>query len=177
MTLKQLLKNNNWLSIATELYQIFPEEEQNNAGYEEVIEKLMLMAPENSEMSILVIHEKDGFEGEDYVDVCGKYENPKNEEQKLSQALEFTPWKEWLGMEIHPESLTHFSEQEILAHCLHEMTFMGFKEEQIQKHIKDMKAEIEAYKNLTEEEKNERTISLDEFFGKDEEDNHNKSDL
>jgi len=91
--------------------------------------------------------------------------------------LEFTPWKEWLGMGIHPESLAHFSEQEILAHCLHEMTFMGFEEEQIQKHIKDMKAEIEAYKNLTEEEKNERTISLDEFFGEDEEDNPNKSDL
>jgi len=61
MTLKQLLKNYNWLSIATELYQIFPEEEQNNAGYEEVIEKLLFMAPENSEMSILVIHEKRWF--------------------------------------------------------------------------------------------------------------------
>jgi len=168
MTLKQLLKNNNWLSIAAELYQIYPAEEKNNAGYKEVIEKLMLMPPENSDMSILITHEKDDFDDEEYVDVSGTYEHAKNEEQKFSHALEFTPWKEWLGMEINPESLAHFSEQEILAHCLHEMTFAGFEEEEIQQQINDMKAEMEGFKNLTEEEKEERTISLDEFFGEDE---------
>jgi len=30
MTLKQLLKNNNWLSIATELFKNFPVEEENS---------------------------------------------------------------------------------------------------------------------------------------------------
>jgi len=177
MILKQLLKNNNWLSIATEFFKLYPEEEKNKDGYEEVLEKLFLMETENAEMSILVTHEKDDFDGKDYVDVSGKYQQLKTDEHKFSQALEFTPWKEWLGMQIHPESLAQFSEVEILAHCLHEMTFAGFEEEEIQGQIQSIKDDMDAFDNLSEKEKNERTISLEEFFGEDEEDNPNRIDL
>ena len=36
-------------------------------------------------------------------------------------------------MEISKESLQEFSEQEIIVHCLYEMTFEGFSEDAIQK--------------------------------------------
>jgi len=36
-------------------------------------------------------------------------------------------------MDISEESLADFSEKEIIVHCLYEMTFVGFSEEEIQK--------------------------------------------
>lgn len=38
-------------------------------------------------------------------------------------------------MDICEESLNSFSQQEIIVHCLYEMTFAGFKEEDIQKSL------------------------------------------
>lgn len=117
----------------------------------------------NSDLEIVVVHQKDDFDGEEYIDVSGKYKNPKNEEEKYSQAIEFTSWRQWLGMEISTESLTHFSELEIIVHCLYEMTFMGFEEEEIQEEFKTIEDNIAAYKNMIAEEKKANTLSLDEI--------------
>lgn len=40
---------------------------------------------------------KDEYDCEEYVDISGKYNHPKNEEQVFSQAIEITSWKKWLG--------------------------------------------------------------------------------
>lgn len=96
----------------------------------------MVMEFERIDMSIVVTKEKD--EDEEYIDVSGLYNNPKNEEEKYSQGIEFIPWRMWLGMDISNESLQSFSAQEIIIHCLYEMTFVGFTEEDIQKIISRM---------------------------------------
>ncbi|NLO51569.1 MAG: hypothetical protein GX103_10490, partial [Bacteroidales bacterium] len=70
----------------------------------------------------------------------------------------------WLGMEISQESLQHFSELEIISHCLYEMTFVGFEEEEIQKELNSLEKSIEEYKNMTDEEKKANTISLEELL-------------
>jgi len=46
------------------------------------------------------------------------------------------PWDESLGMEVFPEEDVHLSNAEIAAHCLWEMTFYGFSENQINDRIK-----------------------------------------
>ena len=40
-------------------------------------------------------------------------------------------WAEWLGMEIDPDTLTRYTEPDIIAHCLWEMTFFGYTLEDI----------------------------------------------
>ena len=164
MELKKFIQSNSWLSVATILLQLYPNEEKNISGYQKVFEELLFMQPKDSEIIIVVAHQKDDFDGEEYVDVSGKYANPKNEEEEYSQAIEFTPWNKWLGMEICQESLLHFSELEIISHCLYEMTFAGFKEEEIQEEFRSIEKTIEDYKNMTEEEKNANTTSLDELM-------------
>ena len=164
MTLKTLLQKHTWLSIASILWEVYPDEEKNSEGYQEVFEKLVLMPAQDSDLVIMVVHCKDDFDGEEYVDVSGHYLHPKNEEETFSHAIEFTPWQEWLGMPIHPESLDHFTELEIIAHCLYEMTFVGFEEEEIQDEIKRIKDISEEYKNWTDEEKEANTTSLDELL-------------
>lgn len=144
--------------------QLYPDEEKNISGYQKVFEELLFMHPEDSEIIIVVAHQKDDFDGEEYVDVSGKYAHPKNEEEKYSQAIEFTPWNKWLGMEISPESLLHFSELEIISHCLYEMTFVVFEEEEIQEELNSMEKSIEDYKNMTDEEKKANTTSLEELM-------------
>lgn len=164
MKLKDLIQSNSWLSIETILLQLYPSEEENRFAYMDVFDDLLFMNSEDSDIEIVVAQQKDDFDGEEYVDVYGSYKNPKNEEEEYSQALEFTPWNEWLGMEISQESLLHFTELEIIAHCLFEMTFIGFEEEVIQEEMKTMKSSLEDYKNISEKEKSENTISLEDLL-------------
>ena len=115
MKFKSLLQQHSWLSIETILVDLYPDEEKNSSGYRAVYEKLILMTAATSQMSIVVKNCKDDFDGEEYVDVSGIHQHPQSEEENYSYAIEFTPWKEWLGMEIHPDSFAHFSELEIIA--------------------------------------------------------------
>lgn len=72
-------------------------------------------------------------------------------------------WENWLGMGLAPETLENFSELEIIAHCLYEMTFCGYEQDEIQKQIDTINKTVEEYKNLTDEEKKEQTISLNDL--------------
>ena len=66
-------------------------------------------------------------------------------------------------MSLAPETLENFKELEIISHCLHEMTFCGYEEEEIQQQFDSINKTIDDYKNLTDEEKKQQTIPLDEF--------------
>lgn len=79
-------------------------------------------------------------------------------------ALEFVPWREWLGMTIPRKLLSDFNEPEIIAHCLYEMTFHGFDEKKIQAEFAEIKKSAEEMKNLTTEELNSKAISLDDLL-------------
>jgi len=164
MKFKKLIQTNSWLSVKIILLELYPDEAKNISGYKKVFEELLFMHPDDSDISIVVAHQKDDFDGEEYVDVSGKYNNPKNEEEKFSQAIEFTAWSKWLGMEISQESLLHFSELEIISHCLFEMTFVGFEEKEIQEELNSMEKSIEEYKNMTDEDKKANTTSLEELM-------------
>ena len=163
-TFAALIQNNAWLSIELTLLELYPDEKENIAGYQKMFNKLQLLSPTPTEINIVVKWETDDFDGTKYVDVSGKYNDPKTEEEEFSQALEFTPWSEWLAMGIATESQQNFNELEIIAHCLFEMTFVGFEEEVIQEKIQNIEAEAEKYKNMTEEERKENTTSLDDLF-------------
>ena len=164
MKFKKLIQSNSWLSVATILLELYPDEEKNISGYKKVFEELLFMHPEDSEISIVVAHQKNDFDGEEYVAVSGKYANPKNEEEEFSQAILFTAWNKWLGMEISQESLQHFSELEIISHCLYEMTFVGFEEDEIQEEFNSIEKSAEEFKKMTDEEKKANTTSLEELM-------------
>jgi len=134
MTFKQLVKTNCWESISSIFLKIYPQASENIEGYKMVFEKLIVIEAERIDISIVVTKVKD--QEEEYFDVSGLHNNPKNEEEKYSQGIEFVPWRKWLGMDISRESLIDFSPQEIIVHCLYEMTFVSFKEEDIHKKLK-----------------------------------------
>ena len=164
MKFKILIKSNSWLSVEATLLKLYPDEKKNILGYEEVFNKLLFTNAEKQDMSIVVAKKKDDFDGEEYVDVSGKYNNPKNEEEGFLHAIDFTAWSKWLGMDIYEESSQNFSELEIIAYCLFEMTFIAFEEEEIQEELNKLDQQVEEIKNMTEEEKREKFTSWEDFM-------------
>lgn len=170
MTFKELVQANTWPTISALFLEIYPEAEKNMEGYKIVFEKLTLMDPQETDMSIVVTNEKDDFGGEEYIDVSGLYNNPKNDEEHYSQGIEFTPWREWLGMDISQESLNAFSEEEIIVHCLYEMTYVGFSEEEIQKVINRIENSSKEHELLPDENRFVSEASIEKLLREGSED-------
>lgn len=166
MKFKDILKNTTWLRIENKLLELYPDEKNNISGYEKVYNDLLLMKPKSQNISIVLSLHTDEFDNTEYVDVSGKNNFPEedNNEHTFSLALEFAAWREWLGMDIEEDTLQNFSKLEIIAHCLYEMTFVSFEEDEIQDKLKNLEKEVEDIKNMTEEEKKENLTSLDDFL-------------
>jgi hypothetical protein len=165
---KDLIKSHSWLSIEITLLNLYPAQEEIFDDYKTVFESLQVLEPENSEILIVLIeYECDSSEGNEpestYVDVSGRKPFPETNSISDSYAIEFVKWEKWLGMGLAPETLDNFNELEIIAHCLFEMTFCGYQQEEIQEQFDSINKSIEEYKSLTEEEKEKQTISLEEL--------------
>ncbi len=165
MILKNLIQTHHWLSVKLILLELYPGQAGIIDEYEKVYEKLKTMEPEPGGMEIVLTeyNEEDLGESYTYVDVSGRKTIPEPDIITNSYALEFTEWKEWLGMELANETVKNFSQLEIIAHCLYEMTFVDYDEEEIQKQFRQIKNTMEEYKSLSEEEKKRNTISLEEL--------------
>jgi hypothetical protein len=178
MKFRDIIKRNNWLSVEMVLLKLYPDEKKNISGYEEVLSKLKMLEPKEKDISILVSWEKDDFDQTDYVNVSGYHNNPKEntDEANISLALEFTPWNEWLGMDIDANTLKTFNELEIIAHCLYEVTFVGFEEEEIKAELDKINDAAEEIENMTEEERRENLKSWDEIKKEWEDEENDKED-
>lgn len=179
MKLNALIKSYNWLSIELTLLCLYPDQENMTDEYRNVFEKLENLEPEDSDMNI-VLTEYDcdpNFESEKetYIDVSGRNNEKDPNGLTESYALEFVEWNKWLGMDLAPETTTNFSELEIIAHCLYEMTFLGYDENEIKEERESLDKSIDELKNMTEEERKEKTISLEELKRRLEEDDDSDS--
>ena len=150
------------------LSKLHPDQEEFMDDYQHVFSQLQVITSLPSNVTIDVGWVHDSYDNTHYVDVSGYYTNPVDRTNKYtnSLAIEYTPWNEWLGMPIDKDSLRNFSELEIIAHCLIEMTFAGFEQEDIQSEIDRIKDIKEEYNNLTPEEKKQQTISLNDLKAK-----------
>lgn len=171
MKFHELIKTNDWASVELILVSLYPNQEKSIEGYREVFHKLRAMRPMESDIQIVLEQvPEDDFNEESYVHVSGLSPQPENSLEEVTEAIEFVPWAEWLGMSIQERSRKEFNELEIISHCLFEMTFAGFDEEQIQQQISELQQSIAEFDNMTEEEKRANTRSLDELFNDLEED-------
>ncbi len=167
-----LIKSNHWLSIELTLLELYPDQNEIIDDYKTVFESLQTITPVNDEMLIVLTKydcdndlEEKGIKST-YVDVSGRKVISDPDSITDSYAIEFVKWEKWLGMTIAPETIDNFSELEILANCLYEMTFCGYEEDEIQEHFDSMKKTVDDYKSLTDEEKKDKTISLEEIMNK-----------
>lgn len=176
MQLIDLIQSNAWLSVQMALLQEYPKVKEDIEAYEKVFNLLQVMPPKTSKLTIELNLQTDDFDQSSYVDVAGYYTDPVERTDPFtnSLAIEFVPWNEWLGMTLDPETLNNFTELQIIAHCLHEMTFAGFEEQEIQEQLDHVKGIKEEYESLSPEEKEKQTTSLEELKDKFALDEHSK---
>ena len=168
MKLHDLIKSHNWLSVEFTLLKLFPDQTEIIDNYKTIFEKLQLVEPVNDEMLIVLTEyesdtDKINVPKSTYVDVAGRKLKQDPNSLSNSYAIEFVKWENWLGMEIAPETLENFNVLEIIAHCLYEMTFCGYEQDEIQGQFDTMNKTIVEYKTLTNEQKKGQTISLDDL--------------
>ena len=160
MTFGELIQTNNWPTIReyfTDLY----EEDESLEGYEDVFNQLLIKAPTESNLLICIVKRTDdaGDEQGTFYDVSGLDCESLHLPAPTYYALDFTPWSEWLAMEVEQETLQQFSEAEIICHCLYEMTYVSFDEAEIRAKWDELQAQVSSLKDLTDEEKQTNIIS------------------
>jgi hypothetical protein len=163
MKLIDLIKTNNWLSLQNTFLSLYPDEEHLLDEYKNVFEKLHSL--EFIDMDLEIVLTKIGSEESDfYIDVSGHEINQNSSSDTYSLAS--TKWNKWLGMNISTSTLNEFNELEIISHCLYEMTFFAFDEDEIQEQIASLEKSMEEYKELSDEEKKSQTFTLEELLKK-----------
>jgi len=175
MKFKQLIDKYSWGDVWSTFRKLYSDQEKNCEGYKQVFSELRTIKPVETKMRIVIEDVPEEGNQESYVHVSGKdgtlkkaihskhFKNDGMGNQEESFAIEYTPWKKWLGMKIDPLSSERYSEDEIIAHCLWEMTFAGFDQASIKKQINELKRRVEEIDNMTKEERKEKLIPLEEI--------------
>jgi len=107
--------------------------------HEHVYLQLRLLGPERSDIVIDITRNDDGV-----VDVSGIKPGTK---ERLGLCL--TRWEEWLGMEVAPSALERFPAPEIIAHCIWEMSFHGYEQDEIARFREDLERMADAARRGT----------------------------
>lgn len=147
MTFKELIiRNIDAIDLIMDtMLDLYPDQEHNIDGYHNVFAQLHLIKPVRNEDNLVIniTLAKDDFfddgEVEDYYHV-GAYVKHDPEQ---TYAIELTPWAEWLGYEVDEEALQLHGEFGFIAHCLWEMTFCGFTEQEIGLQRQELKQIVE----------------------------------
>ena len=118
------------------LLRLYPNQKKNIKGYKYVFQTLRLMRLRYSKERMVIDISKVGRGRKAYFSVSGVYAQKSRQQ---SYAIAFTPWSEWLGLEVGNQVLKKIPKNEIIAHCLWEMTFMGFTQDKIRKKLNALK--------------------------------------
>jgi len=125
------------------LLRFYPEHKKNINGYKDVFETLRLMRPRYSNEGMVIDIRRVGRGKNAYFAVSGICVEDDIEQL---YALEYTPWSKWLGYEVSQKLLKKMSKDDIVAHCLWEMTFAGFTQEKIRRKISALKKQVQDIK-------------------------------
>jgi hypothetical protein len=181
MKLKELVLKTSWNAVKSSLFQIYPESERGIGKFKSVFEALLTLSPRETKMRLCLKEVLgEGIDEEPYVEVYGKdgtlnkdlpdfhhfSETASTEfaNSETSFAIDLVPWEEWLGMELDPSALQAYSDSDILAHCLWEMTFFGFDQLAIEKQREEIDRQVMEFKNMSEEEKKSMLIPWEEVI-------------
>jgi hypothetical protein len=128
MKLKEILSKTKWENIQSKLLEIYPDYQNSIKGFEKVYHELLTLTPnEHCTKYIITISRIEEKDGEIWYSVYGTKNN-----SNATYALDFTRWEKWLSYELSDETIMNYSNEEIVTHCLWEMTWDGFSQEQIE---------------------------------------------
>ncbi len=122
--------------IKESMLRLYPDQQNAINKYKHVFQTLRFLRPRYNNKGMFIDIRKVGRGKNAYFSVSGVYAQKSRQQ---SYAIEFTPWSEWLGLEVGNQVLKKIPKNEIIAHCLWEMTFMGFTQDKIRKKLNALK--------------------------------------
>jgi hypothetical protein len=128
LKLKDIFETADFAEVWDALIECYPDQEEAYYDYAEMFDQLMEMEPSANPSGILIRVEccADEEDGEQFYDVFGMQAG------RLEQyALELVPWEDWLGFGLTLDTVERMSDPEIIAHCLYEMSFLSFDQNEI----------------------------------------------
>ncbi len=125
MKLYELLEFASWKDVQealTRFYHTGESEDDSWPEFKGVFGELLSAEPKDSETEITVVPHfvKEDMMGVRVIGVGGKAGSDP------VFGLLMTPWVEWLGMRVDDDICQSFPAAEIVALCLHEMTYFGY---------------------------------------------------
>jgi hypothetical protein len=148
--MKKLLNKFTDTEIIKRIFELYPDQKNNLKGYVLALDELRNTPVKKS--TLLIYLERIIDEDEEYVDVSGY--NP--DEPEVTYALDFTPWPEWLGMEIKQGVLEEFSKLDVLAHCIWEITWHGYAGKEIEEKAVELFSRVEEVISPSSQEKDDK---------------------
>ena len=125
MQFGQLVDKYEWTTVADTLFRLYPDQEESREGYESAFG--ILHGLQNTPSELVIRVETVVEDSEEYVAVNGKMSG----DEEIGYSLMGTDWSEWLSMEVDADALAQFGEVEVLAHCLWEMTWVGYTPDEV----------------------------------------------
>jgi hypothetical protein len=127
MKFYEILTKTKWEDVEKSLQKHYPNYMDSIGGFKKVYYELFTLKPKYNEK--FQIH----IEKDDFWSVSGY-----STEEDSYYGIEYVRWENWLGYDLHPDSLV-LSNEDIVAHCLWEMTWAGFFQEKIEEKVKYLK--------------------------------------
>lgn len=147
MIFKDLILKCDTNRVVDSIIAAYPDQVNLRDEYVKLIEKLRNMEPANppSELILYVSKVIDYFDpNETYHDVSGY-----SIKDDCNYGIEFTPFAAWLSMQVAQPSLDHYGLDMFVAHCLWEMSFISFEEDEVQDELDRLNESVKAVKNGT----------------------------
>lgn len=153
---KDIIRTCAFRNVKEALLKLYPDQKKAINGYKHVFQTLRLMMPRYNKEGMVIDIMRSGRGRNAYFSVSGIC---LEKDIQQSYALEYTPWSTWLGYEVDKNVLKKMSKEEIIAHCLWEMTFMGFTQNKIRRKLNSLKKQVKDIK-----EGKVKTIPFDEVM-------------
>lgn len=147
--LKDYIADANFDDVMTAMCKWWPDQNKNRNGYFDVWNHLQEMKAIKTNWFVRVrkIHEDERDTPFGKIEACDWLSVDGIDGAGRCWAIEFEPWKHWLGMNIEKTTLDILSKDEIIAAILFEMTFDGYEEKDVQSKWKEINDAIEDIKN------------------------------
>lgn len=140
MKFGELIEKYAWDELKDLLFKIYSDEKIRARHYAKAYADLKKLKPLPTRYELHVTYfgfdEVTGFPRGSVGGVMPDLKPEGDEFFRNDFALDLTDWGEWLNMTIHPTTLERMPEQEIIVHCLYEMTWCGYTNAYIQLRLK-----------------------------------------
>lgn len=140
---KEILRMVSFETVWNELIEYYSDMFQIKNKYLTVYESLFTQSPaRNVEEMIIHIDVVDSNDSLNENSIEYRVHGKNNSlEWKGHWDVSASNWEDWLGFYVDQQVLESFSDEQIVALCLYEMTWFGFSEEQIKQNADNLENE------------------------------------